>query len=184
MPRKQNRIQVASKTEKKTDGSSYPGSQSRLYSITSSSVVEQEEAKALSELVAQQRSGRLWQTIKMIAVVAIPVLALICLAAINLSKSIPLRNQSVTAQRAIENIQKIDILVTRLQVERGRSASYISSDGKNKELLKDLQNTLYAATDAALGSIRFSSEGLVINFVPYKSSSDLKILIDTFRPRV
>lgn len=139
-----------------------PYGSTRLYSATSSTAISKEENQALAKLVESQKHGRLLQTVKMIMVVTLPVMALIVVSAINLSSSIPLRDQAITARIGVNKILKIDQLVTDLQIERGTSATYLSSSGNNQEAYDRLISLRYH-TDQSLQAAEYPEEGITIS---------------------
>ena len=77
------------------------------------------------------RHSHVGQMGKMLLIVALPVLALVSLSVVNLTRASQVRSGVSVAHRAITAFFQIDDVVTRLQVERGTTASYLSSGGAN-----------------------------------------------------
>ncbi|ELT92828.1 hypothetical protein CAPTEDRAFT_197422, partial [Capitella teleta] len=108
---------------------------------------------------------------KMLLVVALPVVTLITLSALNLAQARVLQVQTTAAQETIDRILKVDDLVTDLQVERGTTATYLSSGGANIDAYERLLDKR-RSTDASVENLRYPTEGLVVSevFLPTKES--------------
>jgi hypothetical protein len=91
---------------------------------------------------------------KMFLVVAVPVVALIGMCGLNLMQARQLQTQSIEAQDSIDKILRVDDLVTDLQVERGTTATYLSSKGANQDAYTRVQN-VRRKTDSSLNNLRY-----------------------------
>lgn len=126
--------------------------------------------------VSQPEQKREVQLAKMITVILIPVISVIILAAIALAGSVRVQNTANAAKTAILNLLQVDILVTSLQKERGLSATYLSSDGKNMKAYKAVL-AQREQTDDALRDLLYWPPA---DFVPNMSLSNRNSLQQYF----
>lgn len=123
---------------------------SRRWSVTTAM---EEEKRMIEELLSSQTGSKKFiKTIKMITVVLLPVASLVIISALALSEAINIRRTTNLAKQTISEFFRIDLLVTNLQVERGTSATYLSSGGKNLEALERLRG-IRALTDQYLKAL-------------------------------
>jgi len=129
----------------------------RVMSICSSGV---EGQQAVERIIVDNRSSGLLQLAKMLAVVAIPVIALLAVCSLQLSSAIDGFNVAYAATGAFQEFLRLDKLVTGVQLERGMSAAWVSSRGRNVDVRRALMS-LWAHNDDALQSLtRWPTSGL------------------------
>ncbi|XP_072051474.1 uncharacterized protein [Amphiura filiformis] len=113
---------------------------------------EKRKMKILIEGVLQTRSSR--QFLKMLSYQAIPLLALIVMCGVLLQQMAQMyRSAKLLESVAISN-DRFGNLVVSLQVERGLSAAYLSSEKSQQNVFAELQNAR-RKTDDAFGAINF-----------------------------
>lgn len=150
----------------------------RLVSISSeSSVIRQQTA---ASIITHSKSGQI-QLAKMLAVVAIPVIALIIVCSLQLSSAIQTYNAAEIATRAFREFLRLDKLVTGMQLERGMSAAWISSRGTNIDAKVTL-TSLWAKNDDAIHSLtRWPPNGLRAADETFHTVQELIFYINNIR---
>ena len=133
----------------------------RLSSASSLGVVEQEQ-RHYEEITKQGNQNKWKQMGKMLAVMLVPVSTLIIVSLIALVQAIDVQRDTQEASIAIEEYLAIDNVVTRLQIERGKTTSYLSSNGSNKQAFTELEE-LRAITDEKIDKVhRWPAESGII----------------------
>lgn len=115
----------------------------RGLSVSSSTREEQREVASLLETKTTNRA--LLMT-KMLLLVALPVVALMAVTSMKLVSAAHRYRVASQGLSASEQLLGIDDLVTSLQIERGTSATLLSSDGQNVQALAKLSQ-VWNATD-------------------------------------
>jgi len=124
------------------------------------------------------------QLVKMFAVVAIPVIALIIVCSLQLSSAIRGYNAADEATGAFEEYLSLDKLVTGLQLERGLSAAWVTSRGTNIDAMITLAS-LWAHNDEALQSLtRWPAEGLHVADKIFPTAKELSFHLNKLRGAV
>ncbi|XP_064641051.1 uncharacterized protein LOC135495942 [Lineus longissimus] len=121
--------------------------------ISLSSVASAEMAN-IREILQQHNNNKAGQFAKMLMVILLPIVALIVIAAVSLANAVNVNTSSLEALAEISTDMKLFDIVLSLQVERGLTAMYLSSNASNKQNLKDLQEQ-QAAVDKLLDGIEY-----------------------------
>jgi methyl-accepting chemotaxis protein len=116
---------------------------------------------------ALQDKGKALQMVKLLVVLGVPLLALIILSTATLVQIFEKFSITKGTAATIGDFLQIDALVTSLQVERGTSARYLSSNGKDNETLSALR-PLYVITDKLIRDVdhwrvQFEYSGRVVS---------------------
>jgi len=152
----------------------------RLMSISSSSADTQQGERII---VHNSKSGFL-QLAKMLAVVAIPVVALVIVCSLQLSSAIQEYNAADAAIASFNEFLRLDKLVTGVQLERGTSAAWVSSRGTNRDVRIRL-TSLWVHNDDALQSLtRWPPGGLHVFNKTFHTAKDLSFHINRLRGSV
>ena len=88
----------------------------------------------------QNNQKRVIYMVKMLLVIVIPIATLVVLSMIGLYKAVNVQNDARLADDAISLVLQIDSVTSNLQVERGLSAAFLSSDGTNTETFNRILN--------------------------------------------
>lgn len=95
---------------------------------------------------------RLKETLKMLSVMAVPVLMLISITAVTLHNAQQLNTQLHTAERTLKESLSVASLIGNLQKERGISSLFIGSSGGDDEIKRTL-TTISGWTDNSLVAV-------------------------------
>ena len=124
------------------------------------------------------------QLAKMLAVVALPVIALIIVCSLQLSSAIEAYNAAAVASKAFEEFLRLDNLVTGVQLERGTSAAWVSSRGTNIAARIKL-TSLWVYNDDALQSLTtWPPSGLHVDDKIFQTDNELSLHINSIRSAV
>jgi len=139
----------------------------------------------LEALAESSRGGRrtLWQYITMLSVVALPVIAVICLVSFTLHNS---RAERASQQSAVEQFKvfaDIETLVTSIRAERGLTTSVVLLGGQDA-VANELMFKHRSRTDYILLSLSVWPEALVINGVKLTTRNRLGDVLNRLRGRV
>jgi len=139
----------------------------------------------LEALVESSRVGRrsLWQYITMLSVVALPVVAVICLVSFTLHNSRAERESQQSAVQQFKLFANIEALVTSMRAERGYTTSAVILGGKdaaaNEVMFKQRSHT-----DYIMLSLPVWPDGLALNNVQLTSRAQLGDMLNVLRGRV
>jgi len=127
------------------------------------------------------RVSGLLQLVKMLAVVAIPAIALVIVCSLQLSSAIQGYDAADVATGAFQEFLRLDKLVTGVQLERGMSAAWVSSRGTNVAARNKL-TLLWAENDGALQSLSdWPPSGLRVAAMTYQTPRQLHFHINSLR---
>lgn len=133
-----------------SDGLERGGKQEWQHLVSISPSTEEGQAEERT-IVINSMSGFL-QLAKMLAVVAIPVIALVAVCSLQLSSAVHEYNAADVATGAFQEFLRLDSLVTGVQLERGTSAAWVSSRGANINA-RVILATLWVHNDDKLKSL-------------------------------
>jgi len=134
--------------------------------------------------MADNSMSRTVQLVKMFAVVAIPVIAVIVVCSLQLSSAIRGYNAADAATAAFEEYLSLDKLVTGVQLERGFSAAWVSSRGTNVDAMITLAS-LWAHNDDALQSLtRWPDDGLHVAGKILRTAEELSFHLNKLREAI
>lgn len=135
-----------------------------------------------SFLTSKEPSGSL-QMAKMLIVVAVPIVALLSMSGLSLSQAVAVQRETKLAKVTIDNILQVDDLVTDLQVERGTTATFLSSNGDNQGAF-DRMLKKRELSDESLSNLWYPNDGLVIRGKVLNTKQDFKGFLDDYRHSV
>ena len=108
----------------------WPPERSDSYGRCNSTASGVQERKMMMEVLDRARSSKMQacQVLKLLSVIVVPLLALVLISAMNLSSAVHDYERTEHSIFEINNFLQIDSLVTSLQIERGTSATYLTSN--------------------------------------------------------
>lgn len=135
----------------KMDGISMTSVHSRRFSQASTIAAMEMEKQHYDKMTSNSQDK--WRQMgKMISVILLPVTTLVVVTIIALAGAIGVRQDSLQAQQAITDYLLLDNVVTNLQIERGKTTSYLSSNGSNVQAWNELLD-LRNITDRSIAAI-------------------------------
>ncbi|CAD5111703.1 DgyrCDS994 [Dimorphilus gyrociliatus] len=147
------------------------------------SLTESNELDDYKTLLDTGMRQRIKQIAKLLMVLILPVATLIVFAGIQTASAI--REES-RASRAASDLQQyflIDQLITNLQVERGITATYLSSNETNKDAYEKMLHIQNATTKIFYSVETWPSGGLKVREEIYETKEDLLNKIIEFRKK-
>ena len=130
-----------------------------------------------------RRRRTVLQYIKMLSVIALPVIAVICLVSFNVHNSRVERDSQLAAVEQFEVFASIEALVTSMRAERGYTTSVVILGGQetyaNEVMFKQRSHT-----DYALLSLPVWPDGLEINGLQLTTRSHLGDMLNVLRGQV
>ena len=145
------------------------------------STMSLQSAGDISSLVTRRDMQRGVHLGRMLVVIAIPIIALVSVTALSLNNAINLKAITEAADDALEELFHIDDIVTNLQVERGTTASFLSSGSADTGAytrLLDLRNL----TDSAVALLGiWPKNGLQINNGTFQGKAEFVDLLHNYR---
>jgi ABC-type dipeptide/oligopeptide/nickel transport system permease component len=127
----------------------HPARRNSTHSL--SSVVSGDEAANVMALL-RNNNDKAGQFAKMLMVILVPIVALIIIAAVSLANAVKVNTISVQAMEGITVDMKLSVIVVNLQIERGLTAMFLSSNGSNTKALLELRDQ-QEKVDRLLGDI-------------------------------
>ena len=143
------------------------------------------EKLMLEEFVEASRRRRrtVSQYIKMLSVIALPIVAVICLVSLTVHSSRVERGSQLAAVQQFEMFANIEALVTSMRAERGYTTSVVILGGQetyaNEVMFKQRSHT-----DYILLSLPVWPDGLAVNDVELKTRANLGDTLNELRGRV
>jgi hypothetical protein len=120
--------------------------------------------------------------VKMLAVVAVPIAAVIVVFGLSVHDCFVMRDEALNTVADFEMFAEINALVTGVRAERGLSISaIILGDDVNGGTVLDQPRNV---TDEAMKAIRKWPSGLQAGDVDLRSKSDLAVLLNDIRARI
>ncbi len=113
---------------------------------------DQEQRKKMKELTNTSKQTKIKRIIRMNLVVVVPIISLIAMAAILLQNALTTQRDVKNARNDVEFALSVSAIVSALQVERGTSALYMSSNSANIGEVARVRD-VRASTDRALRMI-------------------------------
>jgi len=139
----------------------------------------------LEALVESSRGGRrtVLQYITMLSVVALPVVAVICLVSFTLHNSRMERESEESAVRQFQVFSNIEALVTSMRAERGYTTSVVILGGEDAAA-NEIMFRQRSYTDYVLLSLPVWPEGLALNNVKLTTRDHLGDMLNGLRGQV
>ncbi len=108
--------------------------------------------KEIQDALKVKDEKRIQTAVKMVLMIAVPLVALVAVTSLSLSAAIGNNRDSSAAIVEIQNMLESDSLVVSLMEERGVSASFLSSEGLNVGA-QQLLAVIYSRTDRLLEQV-------------------------------
>ena len=138
------------------------------------------------ETLVDSSGGRrrtVWQYIKMLSVIALPVAAVICLVSYTVHNSRVERDSQLAAVRQFQVFANIEALVTSMRAERGYTTSAVILHGQDADA-NEVMFKQRSHTDYVLLSLPVWPDGLEINGVELTTRSHLGDMLNVLRGQV
>ena len=139
----------------------------------------------MAALVESSQGGRrtVLQYMKMLSVIALPVVAVICLVSFTVHNSRVERDSQLAAVEQFEVFASIEALVTSIRSERGLTTSVVILHGQDADA-NEVMFKQRSHTDYILLSLPVWPDGLEINGVELTTRSQMGDMLNELRGQV